>query len=208
MQGWTPPQLLLGTGVAAAAAPQKDFKLITTIKSYSTKRKALEEKSLGWLLAWWLQAAPSSACNSPTLLGMAGVAFLAASVALGETGDGWVSGCEEKAVVRVMAQLMHRSLPATAPGYQGYQHFPAWLLFLLAMSPWVCWISQLGSPGSEECVWFTCWTFWPRKNLISAWEDLRVYVLTAQIFFYSFFHFSYLRKLDLISLLHSFSRCV
>lgn len=116
----------------------------------------------------------------------------------------WVSGCEEQAAVRVMA----RATAPASPGYQGYQHFPAQLLFVLAPSPWVCWHSQLGSPGSEECVWFTCWTLWPRKNLIPAWEDLHVYVLTAQTFFYDFFHFSYLRKWGLVSLLHSFSRCV
>lgn len=37
--------------------------LITTIKNYAMKRRPLEEKSLGWLLGWWLQAAPSSACR-------------------------------------------------------------------------------------------------------------------------------------------------
>lgn len=163
------------------------------------------------MTSWVMAPGCSQLClqfpNSPR----AGVAFLAASVALGETGDGWVSGCEEKAVVRVTARLVCGSLPATAPaspGYQGYQHFPAWLLLVLALSPWVCWHSQLGSPGSEECVWLTCWTFWPRKNLIPAWEDLQVYVSTAQKFFYNFFHFSYLKKLSPMSLLHSFSRCV
>lgn len=109
------------------------------------------------------------------------------------------------------SRLVRGSLPATAPaspGYQGYQHFPAWLLLVLALSPWLCWHSQLGSPASGECVWFTCWAFWPRKSLISVWENRQVYVLTAQTFFRNFFHFSYLRKLGLISLFHSFSRCV
>lgn len=200
MQGWTPPQLRLRPGT------WKDHTLITTIKSYSTRRRALEEKSLGWLLGWRLQAAPSSACNSPTIPGMAGVAFLAASVGLGVTGEGWVSGCEEKAAVRVTARLVHGSLPATAPaspGYQGYQHFSAWLLFVLALSPWLCWHSQFWG----MCVIYAL-NVLAKEEFNPSLKDLQVYVLTAQTFFYNFFHFSYLRKLGLISLLHSFSRCV
>lgn len=104
--------------MAAVAVPRKDHMLITTIKSYSTKNKALEEKSLGWLLGWWLQAAPSSACKLSQ--GWLGLHFLAGSVALGETGDGWVSGCEEKAAVRVTARVWitpcHSSCQPWLPG--------------------------------------------------------------------------------------------
>lgn len=157
----------------------------------------------------WVMAPGSQLCLQ-TLPGMAGVAFFWQALwPWARLGKAEFLGVRKRQLCE--SRLVCGSLPATAPaspGYQGYQHLPAWLLFVLALSPWGCWHSQLGSPGSEECVWFICWTLWPRKNLIPAWEDLQVYVLTAQTFFYNFFHFSYLRKLGLILLLHSFSRCV
>lgn len=62
-------------------------------------------------------------------------------------------GMRKRQAVRVVAWLECGALPATAlasPGYQGYQHFPVWVLFFLALPPWICWYSQLGSPSTEE----------------------------------------------------------
>lgn len=122
---------------------------------------------------------------------MAGVAFLAASPAPGETGDHWVSGYEEKAscascgMARVWSPACHSSCQPWLPG------LPA-LPSMAPVCPGTAPLDMLVFPVRQPKYWgiyviypWSYWRFWPRKNLIPVREDLQVYVLTTFIVFFT-----------------------
>lgn len=106
-------QLHLGKSVVATA-PQEDHMLTATTKSYPMEWRALENKSLGWLLEWWFQAVPRFTCISPALPGTTVLHFWQPLQPQGRLEIIELLGMRKRQAVRVMAWLMCGVLPTAA----------------------------------------------------------------------------------------------